>query len=1080
MATQPQFQIDSPVQNTLNFQRWMWGYNRAPMACVGSLILRFAAAVIVALSFGLSPLAAQELLANNSFESPVTPANGNNFYTTIPGWSIEDVAPAQTQPYNIVRPWSGYAGNPTATPIGGGLQYFDVNSASGNIRQTVNVPANGMLNFSGWFSIRDNQQALSGMSINIRNAGGTIIATASTSFLASDPIGLWKQVSGSNVAVTAGTYIFEVVIPDPVNFDVASLIFDAAPAITSAASFDVNEGETGVATLTADEPVTWAIAGGVDAGDLSIDPGTGALTFSVVPDFEAPADDNGDNGYVIEIEASDAQDNVSSQTITVNVLDLDDLAPGITSAASFDVNEGETGVATLTADEPVTWTITGGVDAGDLSIDPNTGALTFSVVPDFEAPADDNGDNTYVIEIEASDVQGNVSTQTVTVNVLDVDDAAPGITSAASFDVNEGETGVATLTADEPVTWTITGGVDAGDLSIDTNTGALTFNIVPDFEAPADDNGDNAYAIEIEASDAQGNVSTQTVTVNVLDVDDLAPGITSAASFDVNEGQTVVATLTAGEPVTWAIAGGVDAAHLAVDAGTGALTFSVVPDFEAPADDNGDNAYVIEIEATDAPGNVSTQTVTVNVLDIDDLAPGITSAARFNVKEGQTAVATLTANEPVTWAISGGVDAGDLSIDPGTGALTFNLAPDFEAPADDNGDNAYVIEIEASDALGNFTRILNDVTVLNHPELQQRLDEVTGPLRGGLRAHATVGLSDLLSYNEDVMLGDTSCLSSRRKASVSGSLNANELSQNADARFKNTVTGCDSSLQISLDFGTTFSSVSGNSRARGFASVQLEKKLSDDFQLGINAIVSTSSDTIDGFSDSRISDYGGTLTLYGRARINRDLVAGVFVGLGRSSYDFGLSDNGLGINGKFSGNRFMIGGILRGNVNLGDRPLTVNMVLSHATENLRHAKLDAIFEDESAQDVLIDLGRINRNRISIPLTYSVFGSFDPIANSTGLDATAGVLCEDDMYGSGFDCGYQGGVRLWRRAHSGSYAYVDVDVERAASVDRISFDVGYTFDIGLGDNFGLGISAGTNQSNAQAADYSGLISIIARR
>jgi hypothetical protein len=658
------------------------------MTYFGSLILRFTAAVIAALVFGVSPLAAQELLANNSFESPVTPVDGNNFYTTIPAWTVENVAPAQTQPFNVVRPWSGYAGNPTAPPIGGGLQYFDVNSASGNIRQTVNVPANGMLDFSGWFSIRDNQRALSGMTINILNASGTIIATASTSFLASDPIGLWKQVSGSNVEVTAGTYIFEVVIPDPVNFDLASLIFDAAPVITSAASFDVNEGEAGVATLTADEPVTWAITGGADAGDLS--------------------------------------------------------------------------------------------------------------------------------------------------------------------------------------------------------------------------------------------------------------------------------------------------------------------------------------------------------------------------------------------------------IDPGTGVLTFNAVPDFETPADDNGDNVYVIEIEASDAPGNFTRILVSVTVLNHPELQQRLDEVTGPLRGGLRTHALVGLSDLLSYNEDVMLGDTSCLSKQQKTSVSGSVNANEISQNADTRFENTVTDCDSNLQISLDFGASFSNLSGNSRARGFASVRLEKKISDDIQLGINAIVSTASDTIDGFSDSEVSDYGGTLTLYGRARIDRDLVAGAFVGVGRSSYNFGLRDNGLDIKGKFTGNRFIIGGLLRGNVDLGDLPLTVDMVFSHATENLRHAKLDATFEDESAKDVLVDLGRINRNRISIPLTYSVFGSLNPIANSVGMDATAGVLCEDDMYGSGFDCGYQGGVRLWRRAYSGNYAYIDVDIERAASVDRISFDVGYTFDVGLGDNFGLGISAGTNQSNAQAADYSGLISIIARR
>lgn len=190
------------------------------------------ALLLIAGAFGASPAAAQELLSNRSFESPVAPANGNNFYATIANWTVINVTPAQVQPFNVIRPWSGYAGNPTATPTGGGAQYLDVNAASGDIRQTVTVTGPGMLDFSGWFSVRDNQQALAGLTINIRDSGGTVIATATTSFLASDPIGLWKQVSGANVPVTAGTYIFEAVIPNPSNFDLASLVFKPGLAVT--------------------------------------------------------------------------------------------------------------------------------------------------------------------------------------------------------------------------------------------------------------------------------------------------------------------------------------------------------------------------------------------------------------------------------------------------------------------------------------------------------------------------------------------------------------------------------------------------------------------------------------------------------------------------------------------------------------------------------------------------------------------------------------------------------------------------------------------------------------------------------
>lgn len=189
------------------------------------------------------PAAAQELLANRSFESAVTPVpvNGNNFYASIPGWATTNVTPAQAQPINLIRPWTGYANNPTATPTGGGSIYFDVNAAAGTLVQTVNFPSQGMVDLSGWFSVRDNQQALSGLTINVRNASNVIIATASTSFLASDPIGLWKQASALNIPVAAGTHRFEVVLPNPANFDLASLVFKPALVI-SKTSTTVSDG----------------------------------------------------------------------------------------------------------------------------------------------------------------------------------------------------------------------------------------------------------------------------------------------------------------------------------------------------------------------------------------------------------------------------------------------------------------------------------------------------------------------------------------------------------------------------------------------------------------------------------------------------------------------------------------------------------------------------------------------------------------------------------------------------------------------------------------------------------------------
>jgi hypothetical protein len=185
---------------------------------------------LLALMCSAKPAFAQEMLLNRSFESPVVPNNGNNFYATLPNWAFTNISPANANPVNLIRPFAGYTGNPTATPTGGGIQYLDINSARGSVSQTVTFPRDGNIDFSAWFSVRDNQQALTN-SINIRNSSGTVIASTSASHLASDPIGLWRQASAVNVAVSAGSYTFELVMADPSNTDLASLIFK--PGLTT-------------------------------------------------------------------------------------------------------------------------------------------------------------------------------------------------------------------------------------------------------------------------------------------------------------------------------------------------------------------------------------------------------------------------------------------------------------------------------------------------------------------------------------------------------------------------------------------------------------------------------------------------------------------------------------------------------------------------------------------------------------------------------------------------------------------------------------------------------------------------------
>lgn len=96
-------------------------------------------------------------------------------------------------------------------------------------------------------------------------------------------------------------------------------------------------------------------------------------------------------------------------------------------------------------------------------------------------------------------------------------------------------------------------------------------------------------------------------------------------------------------------------------------------------------------------------------------APEITSngggdTASLSLTEGIKAVASVAATDvdgdTVSYAIIGGADSTLFTIDSNTGALSFNTAPVFAAPADSDGDNVYDVIVGASDGLTSDTQSL--------------------------------------------------------------------------------------------------------------------------------------------------------------------------------------------------------------------------------------------------------------------------------------------------------------------------------------------------------------------------------------
>src|SRR6185436_10648286 len=89
-------------------------------------------------------------------------------------------------------------------------------------------------------------------------------------------------------------------------------------------------------------------------------------------------------------------------------------------------------------------------------------------------------------------------------------------------------------------------------------------------------------------------------------------------------------------PLTYAIAGGADAALFTIDAQTGLLRFVTAPNFEAPADTGANNVYDLTVSASDGIAPAATKDITVTVTDRAE--NGVSNV--FDIDEGPTTTET--------------------------------------------------------------------------------------------------------------------------------------------------------------------------------------------------------------------------------------------------------------------------------------------------------------------------------------------------------------------------------------------------------------------------------------------------------
>ena len=410
-----------------------------------------------------------------------------------------------------------------------------------------------------------------------------------------------------------------------------------------------------------------------DAADFDISD-AGVLTFAIEddkdpPNFEAPADAEGNNEYKVVVQASDGGKTqaVSYFKVIVRVTDEEEAGKvtwtvdPVGDPVAQDLRQFQDG-AVLTASV---------TDPDDVTPIVDTGAITNGITWKwYRGSAIIAGETINTYTVKAADVGNRLKAVAVYTDRLGTGKAAELVSShpvkqafasnsAPEFsqasvnrnvaeDTAEGMNIGAPVTAtdDDDTVLTYTLGDDVASFDIDSATGQLMTKaeLQYDGESPT-----TSYMVTVTATDPSGAATSATVTITVTNVNE-KPMFTAgdrgmAEDHAENAADLDIGTHTAEDPegsnVTLSLSGDDEGKFelTGSTAGTRMLAFRESPDFEMPGDMNRDNIYEVTVVASDG-ANTAERAVTVKVTDVEE-AGEVTLSPR-DALTGMPITATLT------------------------------------------------------------------------------------------------------------------------------------------------------------------------------------------------------------------------------------------------------------------------------------------------------------------------------------------------------------------------------------------------------------------------------------------------------
>ena len=378
---------------------------------------------------------------------------------------------------------------------------------------------------------------------------------------------------------------------------------DEAPVIEALpSSINVAENQLAVLTVSVSDPQGDPISFTLTSTDASLFTisEAGEIRFKVAPNYEESTQ------YNLVVNASDGT-NSTSQSLIINVTDVDDLPTFINLADTVSAAENQTTVVALEVTDPQDDALTFSLQGRDYDLFTisSVGVISFKSIPDFETDQ-----SSYLITVIVRD-DTNLVTRALTVQLTNVDEPPSFVSLPGTVEISEGESEILQIQVVDVDSSSFSYGLTGSDAGSFTVSATGFVSLV----SPADRENKSSYEFVLTVSDGTTEVLSGTVYVEVKDVNE-APTIVVSPVISIVEGSTFVADVQVsdpeGDPIFLATKG--EDGDLLQATESGGLSFIAPPDFEAPADANKNNEYVISLEASDGSLTVSTQVI-ISVTD---------------------------------------------------------------------------------------------------------------------------------------------------------------------------------------------------------------------------------------------------------------------------------------------------------------------------------------------------------------------------------------------------------------------------------------------------------------------------------